>query len=245
MRFALSMNARTTDSRDAAKSAKSVILLRNSRTTDRDPRAAGQNLRSAEILSWRCGLAACALLTPRRAACALVMALGVLTVEAASRADEPPKIDRAAFMKVSNSVDDRFRTLWPDYPAELVGVTHTVYIHGYGAVVTGEVNVAPSSGITPFHQTISKEDVARAHQKKMQRMPALRTAMQALLVQAAAELRDVPDNEEIAVAVSLFYWVWEDKSGLPDQVVMHASKKALATAARDKTLGSVVRVEEY
>jgi hypothetical protein len=176
---------------------------------------------------------------------ALIIALAVLTVEAASRADEPPKLDRAAFAKVSNSVDNRFRTLWPDYPAELVGVTHTVYIRGYGAVVTGEVNIAPSSGITPFHQTITKSDVANAHQKKVQRMPDLRAAMQALLVQAAADLRDVPDNEEIAIAVSLFYWVWEDKAGLPEQVVMHASKKALATAAKDKTLGSVVRVEEY
>jgi len=174
-----------------------------------------------------------------------MIALGALTVAAASRADEPLKIDRAAFIKVSNSVDDRFRTLWPDYPAELVGVTHVVYIRGYGAVVTGEVNLAPSTGITPFHQTITKVDVARAHQKKVQRMPELRSAMQVLLVQSAAELRDVPDNEEIAIAVSLFYWVWEDKSGLPDQVVMHAPKKALATAARDKTVGSVVRVEEY
>ena len=175
---------------------------------------------------------------------ALMIALGVLTVEAASRADEPPKLDRAAFTKVSNSVDNRLRTLWPDYPAELVGVTHTVYIRGYGAVVTGEVNLAPSSGITPFHQTITKDDKERAHQKKMQRMPELKSAMQALLVQAAADLRDVPDNEEIAIAVSLFYWVWEDKSGLPEQVVMHAPKRVLATAAKDKTLGSV-RVEEY
>lgn len=174
-----------------------------------------------------------------------MMALGVLTLQAASRADEPLKIDRAAFTKVSDSVDNKFKTLWPDYPAELVGVTHTVYIRGYGAVITGEVNVAPSSGITPFHQIITKEDVARAHQKKVQRMPDLRAAMQALLVDSAAQLRDVPDNEEVAIAVALFYWHWEDRSGLPDQLVMHAPKKALATAVKDKTLGTVVRIEEY
>jgi hypothetical protein len=175
---------------------------------------------------------------------AVMLALGALTVQAGSRADEPMKIDQAAFTKVSDIVDHRLRTLWPDYPAELVGVSHAVYIRGYGAVVTGEVNLAPSSGITPFHQTITKDDVARAHQKKVQRMPELRTAMQALLVQSASELRDVPDSEEIAIAVSLFYWVWEDKSGLPTQVVMHAPKKALLAAVKD-TLGSIVRVEEY
>ena len=175
----------------------------------------------------------------------IFVALGALTLQAASRADEPLKMDRTAFARVSDSVDNRFKSLWPDYPADLVGVTRTVYIRGYGAVITGEVNLAPSSGITPFHQTISKTDITRAHDKKVQRMPELRNAMQALLVQSAAELRDVPDNEEIAIAVTLFYWVWEDKSGLPEQVVMHAPKKALATAAKDKTLGSVVRIDEY
>jgi hypothetical protein len=175
---------------------------------------------------------------------ALIVACGLLTVEAASRADEPLKLDRAAFTKVSTNVDNRFRTLWPDYPADLVGVTHTVYIRGYGAVITGEVNLAPTSGITPFHQTITKDDKERAHQKKVQRMVELKNAMQTLLVQSAAELRDVPDNEEIALAVSLFYWVWEDKSGLPQQVVMHGPKKALATAAKDK-LATIVRFEEY
>lgn len=174
-----------------------------------------------------------------------MVTLGVLTLQAASRADEPLKIDREAFAKVSLSVDNKFKTLWPEFPADLVGVTHTVYIRGYGAVITGEVNLAPSAGVTPFHQTITKQDVASAHQKKVQRMPELRTAMQALLVESAAQLRDVPDNEEVAIAVALFYWHWEDRSGLPDQVVMHAPKKALATAAKDSTLGSVVRIDVY
>lgn len=175
---------------------------------------------------------------------AITIALSALTLAAASRADEPMKIDREAFAKVSDGVDNRFRTLWPDYPVELVGVTHTVYIRGYGAVITGELNLAPSSGITPFHQSITKDDVTRAHQKKVQRMPDLRSAIQALLIESAAKLRDVPDNEEVAIAVSLFYWRWEDRSGLPDQVVLHASKKALVTTAKDK-LVSVIRFEEY
>ena len=174
-----------------------------------------------------------------------MIALGALSVAAASRADEPVlKIDRAAFTKVSDTVDNRFKTLWPDYPVDLVGVTRTVYIKGYGAVITGEVNVAPSSGTSPFHQTITKDDISRAHQKKTQRMPELKNAMQALLLQSAAALHDVPDNEEIALAVSLFYWRWEDRTGLPDQIVMHASKKALAGATKDN-IASVIRFEQY
>lgn len=175
---------------------------------------------------------------------AFLIALGVLAAQAASRADEPLKLDRAALTKVSDDVDNRFKTLWPDYPADLVGVTRTVYIRGYGAVITGEVNLAPSSGVSPFHQSITKVDITRAHDKKTQRMPELKSAMEALLVKSAAELRDVPDNEEVALAVSLFYWHWEDRSGLPDQIVMHASKKALVAATKD-TIASVVHIEQY
>jgi hypothetical protein len=177
---------------------------------------------------------------------AFMVALAALTVQAASRADTDVKIDRAAFSKVSESVDNGFRSLWPDYPLELVGVTHAVYIRGYGAVLTGEVNLAPGLNVTPFHPKITKEDLTRTHQKKVERMPGLRAAMQDLLVKSAADLRDVPDNEEVAIAVSLFYWNWEDKTGLPEQIVMHASKKALLAGGKDKSqLVSALRIEQY
>ncbi len=174
-------------------------------------------------------------------------AIAILTLQAASRAGEDSfKVDRNAFTRVANGIDNRFRDLWPEYPAELVGVTHIVYIKGYGAVLTGEVNLAPMSGITPFHQVNSKEDIARAHQKKVERLPKMREAMQDLLVAAASGLPDVPDNEEVALGISLFYWHGEDRTGLPDQIVIHGQKKALLAAAKDKTLlASAVRIEQY
>lgn len=176
-----------------------------------------------------------------------MMALTALTVQAASTAgDAPLKLDRTAFSRASDTVDNGFRGLWPDYPLELVGVTQAVYIRGYGAVLAGEVNLAPGSNINPFHPTITKEDITRTRVKKVERMPGFRSAMQDLLARSAVELHDVPDNEEVALAVSLFYWRWEDHAGLPDQVVMHATKKALVAAAKDKAaLGSIVRVDEY
>ncbi len=176
-----------------------------------------------------------------------MIALTALTVQAASTAgDAPLKLDRDAFAKASFTVDNGFRTLWPDYPLELVGVTQAVYIKGYGAVLAGEVNLAPGLNINPFHPTISKDDVTRTRTKKVERMPGFRTAMEDLLVKSAAELHDVPDNEEVALAISLFYWRWEDRAGLPDQVVMHGTRKALIAAAKDKAaLSSVVRIDEY
>ena len=178
---------------------------------------------------------------------AIMIAFTALTVQAASTAgDAPLKLDREAFSKASFTVDNGFRILWPDYPLELVGVTQTVYIKGYGAVLAGEVNLAPGLNINPFHPTITKDDIARTRIKKVERMPGFRTAMQDLLVKSAVELHGVPDNEEVALAISLFYWHWEDRGGLPDQIVMHGTRKALVDAAHDKAaLASVVRIDEF
>lgn len=178
---------------------------------------------------------------------ALTIALAAFTLQAASTAgDAPVKIDHAGLVRASEGVDNGFRSLWPEYPLELVGVTQAVYIRGYGAVLAGEVNLAPGLNTTPFHPTITKSDISRTRTKKVERMPGLRAAMQDLLLKTAAGLRDVPDNEEVAIAMSLFYWRWEDRTGLPDQIVVHGSRKALAGALKDKAaLASAVRVEEY
>jgi hypothetical protein len=178
---------------------------------------------------------------------AFMMALAALTAQAGSRAgDAPPKIDQATMAKVSDGVDYGFRQLWPEYPSESVGVTQLIYIRGYGAVLSGKLNLAPGLGVTPFHPEITKDDKARTRNEKVKRMPKLRAAMQDLLLKSAAQLRDVPDNEEVALGVSLFYWHWEDRAGLPDQVVMHGTKKALLAAGQDKVaLTTAVKVDEF
>jgi hypothetical protein len=35
----------------------------------------------------------------------------------------------------------------------------------------------------------------------------------------------------VAVGLSLFYWKWENRDGLPAQIVMHAQRKALLQSA--------------
>jgi hypothetical protein len=173
-----------------------------------------------------------------------IFALAALVLQAGSRAaDVPTKSDRT---RVVETIDNGFKGLFPDYPVEMLGVPHMIYIKGYGAVLSGELNLAPGGGITPFHQTITRQDVDRTHQKKAERMTALRNEMQQLLVSSAETLKDVPDNEEVVLGISLFYWHWEERAGLPDQVVMHATKKALLAAGKDKNaLAAALRVQEF
>jgi hypothetical protein len=132
---------------------------------------------------------------------------------------------------MEHGLDSKLSGLWPQDPAEVLGLSQGTYIQGYGAIFLGEVNLAPAAGISPFHPTVSAEEIRRTHEKKMQRMAAIRTAMRAILVDSARSLDSLPADEQVAVGLSLFYWKWENRDGLPAQIVMHAPRKALLQSA--------------
>ena len=72
--------------------------------------------------------------------------------------------------------------------------------------------------------------------------------MQEALIATAASLDTVPSNEQVAVGVSLFYYKWEDTSGLPGQIVMQAERQKLLDVQVGRTpraaLVSTIRVQE-
>ena len=140
---------------------------------------------------------------------------------------DPPKINRAMIEGMQHSFDNKLSSLWPQDPAEVLGLSQGTYIQGYGAVFLGEVNLAPAAGISPFHPTVGADEVRRTHEKKIQRMAAVRTAMRAMLMDSARSLDSLPADEQVAVGLSLFYWKWENRDGLPAQIVMHAPRRVL------------------
>jgi hypothetical protein len=107
-------------------------------------------------------------------------------------------------------------------------------LQGYGAVFLGEVNVAPAPGISPFHPTVDAGEIVRTHEKKLQRMGAIRAAMRSMLVDSARSLDSLPGDDQVALGLSLFYWKWENREGLPAQIVMHAPRRALLQAANSE-----------
>ena len=142
-----------------------------------------------------------------------------------------PKVNRGMIEAMEHSLDSKLSGLWPQYPAEVLGVLQGTYIQGYGAIFLGEVNLAPAAGISPFHPTVSADEIRRTHEKKVQRMAAIRNAMRAMLLDSARSLDSLPADEQVAVGLSLFYWKWENRDGLPAQIVMHAPRKALLQSA--------------
>ena len=75
-----------------------------------------------------------------------------LVLPVGSSADKP-KVNRPMIAAVEKNFETQLAKLWVDDPVSIIGVPQGLYINGYGAVFTAQVNLAPAPGITPFHQT--------------------------------------------------------------------------------------------
>jgi len=163
-----------------------------------------------------------------------------------AHAEDLPRVNRSMIVTMEKSLDSRVVQLWDDDPFVLLGPTRGVYLEGYGAVFTTEVNLA--TGPTMMMQLqLSKDEIERHRQKKIKRVPELIAAMRQALVASAASLDPVPADEHIVVVAFLSRYPWEDVSGLPVQITMQAQKKKLLDAQRSGGAGleAAIRVTEY
>jgi hypothetical protein len=62
------------------------------------------------------------------------------------------------------------------------------------------------------------------HQQKVARLPLLKQAMADMMKNSALTLIQIPDNQQIVVAVRLLYLPWEDTTDLPAQVMLSATR---------------------
>ncbi len=173
----------------------------------------------------------------------VVAGLLLCALSTSSMADKP-RVPRAMLEQVESILEAKFTGIWPLDPVEVMGVSQSAYLNGYGVVFMSKVNLAPAPGITPFHPAIKPDEIKRTHDKKVQRVDQLKTSMRSMLVDAAASLDSVPPDDQIALGVSLFYWNWENHDGLPNQIVMHAPKKVLL-AAKTGAGQAAITADEY
>lgn len=153
------------------------------------------------------------------------------------------KIARGSLTTMESSFDVRLTKLSQDDPFDLLGNTRGVYLEGYGAVFTTELNLIVTPSITPFRPSISKADADKVHQRKLQKLPVLKRAMREMLIASAAALDKLPADEQLVLAVTLFYYSWEDRAGLPSQIVLQAPKNALLQGA-GRVPDAAFRIEE-
>jgi hypothetical protein len=141
---------------------------------------------------------------------------------------------RQTLLTVEKLFDTRLFALGSaNQPVEIAGLTRGIYLGNFGAVFSSEISLAPLVTTNPFRPTITKKLHDDVHQMKVDRLPALRATLIEMIKQAAQGLPQMPETQQIVVAVRLDYMSWEDRSGLPGQIMVAASRKdALAGVAQ-------------
>jgi hypothetical protein len=68
-----------------------------------------------------------------------------------------------------------------------------------------------------------------------------------MLVNAVWAMETLPPDENVVLGISIYYFNWEDSTGLPRQIVMRAQRRAIVTTSRTDTaaIQSAIHTEEY
>jgi hypothetical protein len=169
----------------------------------------------------------------------------LLVVVLSLTAATAPRVSRPLLVSVEKSLDERIKTLWDDNPYLLLGTTRGVYLENYGAVFTAEIDLVLNP-VSLMNSNIKKEDIAKFHQKKLERVPILKKALRDALVACASSLDTVPPDETITIVAFLSRHSWEDVTGIPTQITVQAPHKKLVDAknAGAAAVDAIVRVSE-
>jgi hypothetical protein len=178
----------------------------------------------------------------------LILALaGALAAAAAgpAAATTEARVSRAKIAAIEKFINNQFVAMYPEEPYFLIGLARGVYIEGYGAVFSAEINLATGASISPFKQTITREEIQRHKEKKEARMPPLRASLSGIVTTMNGYLETLPPNEEYVLAVTLLRYPWEE-AAVPHQIVMRVQRarmlEALRSNARPET---AIRTQEY
>ena len=175
----------------------------------------------------------------------LLPLLLLVVVFALTGASAGPRVSRGTLAGVEKTLDERIKRLWDDTPYLLLGDTRGVYLEGYGAVFTAEVNLVMNP-VSLMNSRVSKDDIARVRQKKLDRIPTLKKTLREAMVTMASSLDAIPGEEQIAIVAFIDHYPWEDVTGVPVQITLTAQKKKLAEAQRAGWAGldAVIHVTE-
>src|SRR5579871_1760230 len=100
----------------------------------------------------------------------------LLVVAAGLMAATAPRVSRGTLAAMEKSLDQTISNLWKDNQYLLLGSTRGVYLEGYGAVFTAEVNLV-ANPISLMSSRLSTADVARYRQTKLERVAVLKKTL--------------------------------------------------------------------
>ncbi len=128
---------------------------------------------------------------------------------------------------MERQVDRAFRSADGSHPVA-TGATRGIYLPGYGAVFSVEVNLAPTASLSPFRRSYAAEEILALNRRKRRGLEPLRGKMRQILIEHGTGLTGLGPDLQVALAVTLFHFPWEDRTELPRQIVIAAKRGALA-----------------
>jgi hypothetical protein len=140
------------------------------------------------------------------------------------------KVPLSAFVSIERTFDARLAGLAVDKlgPVDALGATRGVYLDGYGAVFTAQIGLIVTPTVNPFNPVITDAQKTRVHSDKVTRLPALKKVMTEYLRSIAGSLTQLPETQQIVLAVRLDYLSWENTSGLPGIIIAKADRRSAA-----------------
>jgi hypothetical protein len=143
---------------------------------------------------------------------------------AAAPAPAPPPFDRVAVGTLEMGFEQRLGSLDVNDSFQVQGACTGVYVNGFGMVFTMPVVLAATPVANPFRGALTSQEKAGVHKRKLEHLPLLKKAMKEMLVTAFNGLPKLLPTDKVALGVRAFYLDWEDKSGLPAQIVVSADR---------------------
>jgi len=148
-----------------------------------------------------------------------------------AQAPAPGKVDFAGISKLEGAFEQKVKNLNPGDPVDQLGACSGVYLGGYGLVFTTPLSLVAAPVFGPFTGGFTPQKAEVIHKRKLAQLPALRKAMSDMVVQAAKASTTLSPEEKVVVAVRLVYLDYEDKTGLPNQIVMSADRASALSGA--------------
>lgn len=170
----------------------------------------------------------------------------LLLVAALGAVADAPRVSRPLLRSAEKSLDERIARIWPDNPLTLIGRSRGVYLDGYGAVFTHEINTVNEGGGL-MHLALTPKEQEQIHRLKIDRVPQLKKVLEEALVDTAASLDTVPLDEQIVIEVDLDRYPWESAGGYPAEILLQATKRKLLDVKLAKGAGMdlAIRITEH
>jgi hypothetical protein len=157
-----------------------------------------------------------------------------------------PHVPRAQVASAENRINSELAAMYPDERYFIMAPARGMFLDNFGLIIMAEINLVTGPAITPFHQEITKEEIARHRDRKLSRLPKLRTDLMSILANTTTMVQLPPEAGNIVLGITLVRYPWENAAGIPTQIILQADWSKLGEARKQgKPLDSVVRVSEY